>query len=308
VRAATRERAHEAEVPTLAIEVATPSSAQPTVSTLTTEGGRGDGQEREDGVGEEGGEEAEQLPPLGSVFDCTYIKIKTVYDGMDGWECGWCGKIFAQRHASRALRLQHLLKIKRGNIAVCKAAILDKFQKTYQALYDSGRGGIDSKKRLSKCIYESVALQQESAVGNLLKKHGVVVSGSALSPLSESPFSSALAGTSTSTSVRGSKQNSFAFSSQRTISAMNLDIQKLNNATVEMTFADFFHCKTIPDAVVESPRFIWLINVCRLVREDSVVPHQKQIGCELLDLNYANVYKQNKANLLFAKVFVYWPF
>ncbi len=94
-------------------------------------------------------------------------------DGKDGWECGWCGKIFAPRHALRAL--QHGLKIKRGNIAVCKAAILDKFQKRYQALFDSGRGRIDSKKRSSKCIYESMALQQESAIGNLLKKCGVVV-------------------------------------------------------------------------------------------------------------------------------------
>ncbi len=141
------------------------------------------------------------------MFDYSYIKIKTVNDGKDGWECGWCGKIFAPRHALRAL--QHVLKIKGGDIAVCKTAILDKFLKRYQALYDSGRGRIDSKKRLSNCMYESVALQQESAVGNLLKKHGVVVSGSVLSPLSENPFSSASAGTSTSLSVRGGKQNEF---------------------------------------------------------------------------------------------------
>jgi hypothetical protein len=196
------------------------------------------------------------------------------------------------------------LKIKRGNIAVCKAAILDKFQKRYQALYDSGRGWIDVKERSSKCIYESVALQQESAAGNLLKKRGVMVSGSALSLSSESPFTSALAETSTSTSVRGSKQNSLAFSSQRTMSMMNIDIRKSNNATVELAIVDFFHCKNIPDAVVESLRFIQLARVCHLVGEDFVVPHQKQIEGELLDLNYANVYKQNKTNLLkFAKVF-----
>ncbi len=41
VRAANRQRAHEAEAPTLVFEVATPSSTQPTVSTLTTEGGGG---------------------------------------------------------------------------------------------------------------------------------------------------------------------------------------------------------------------------------------------------------------------------
>jgi hypothetical protein len=203
VRAANRERSHEAEAPMLAFEVATPSSTQLTVSTLTTEGGGGGGEEREDSVGEEGGEEGKQLPSLKSVFDCSYIKIKTVNDGKDGWECGWCGKMFAPRHALRALR--HVLKVKKGDIAACKAAILDKFQKRYQALYDSGKGQMNSKKHSSECIYESVVLQQESAVGNLLQKCGVVVSCSTLSPSSVSPFSSASAGTSTSTSVRGSK-------------------------------------------------------------------------------------------------------
>ncbi len=145
MRAANRQRPHEAEVPTLAFEVATPSSTQPTVSTLTTEGGGGGEEEREDGAQEEGGKEGERLPSLKSVFDCSYIKIETVNDGKDGWKCGWCGNFFAPRHASRAL--QHVLKIKGGNIAVCKVAILDKFLKRYQALYDSGRGWIESKKR-----------------------------------------------------------------------------------------------------------------------------------------------------------------
>jgi hypothetical protein len=85
---------------------------------------------------------------------------------------------------------------------------------------------------------------------------------------------------------------------------MNLDIWKSNNATVEMAIANFFQCKNVPDAVVELPRFIWLLRVCCLLGEDFVVPNQKQIGGDLLDLNYANVYKRNKANLLkFAKVF-----
>jgi hypothetical protein len=157
-----------------------------------------------------------------------------------------------------------VLKIKRGNIAVCKAAILDEFQKRYQALYDSGRGQIDSKKRSSECIYESMALQQESAVGNLLKKHGVVVSGSASFPSSESPFSSASAGTSTSTSVSESKQKLFAFSSQRTVPTMNMDIWKSYNATVEMAISDFLHCKNIPGAVAELPRFMRLTPMCCL--------------------------------------------
>jgi hypothetical protein len=71
-----------------------------------------------------------------------------------------------------------------------------------------------------------------------------------------------------------------------------------------MAIANFFHCKNIPDSVVELPRFIRLVCMCCLVGEDFVVPHQKQVGGELLDLNHAHVYKQNKAKLLkFAKVF-----
>ena len=57
IPAANRQRAHEAEAPTLAFEVATPSSAEPTVSTLTTEGGGGGEEEKEDGVQEEGRKE-----------------------------------------------------------------------------------------------------------------------------------------------------------------------------------------------------------------------------------------------------------
>jgi hypothetical protein len=71
-----------------------------------------------------------------------------------------------------------------------------------------------------------------------------------------------------------------------------------------MAIANFFHCKNIPDAVVDLSRFIRLVHVCHLVGEDFVVPNRKQIGGDLLDLNYANVYERNKANLLkFAKVF-----
>jgi hypothetical protein len=183
------------------------------------------------------------------------------------------------------------LKIKKGNIAPCKATIPDRYCERYLALLDSGKGWIKSKKRSNQSIDESVASQQESAVGNLLKKWGgVVVSGSALTTSSVSPFSSSVARTST-ISTRGSHSMPFALSLQRAMSTMNLDIRKSNNATVEMAIADFFHCKNIPDAIVELPRFVQLVHVCHLVGDDFVVPHRKKIGGELLDLNYANIYQ-----------------
>jgi hypothetical protein len=73
--AANRQRAHEAEALMLAFKVATPSSTEPTVSTLTTEGEGGGEEEREDGVQEEGRNKDERLLLLKSVFDCSYIKI-----------------------------------------------------------------------------------------------------------------------------------------------------------------------------------------------------------------------------------------
>jgi hypothetical protein len=276
------------------VEVAMPASTEPTVSTLTTVAPTNDSESEE--------EEDEELPPLKSVFDYKHLQLRTVNGAKHGWECGWCGKIFSPRHASRALR--HVLKIKKSNIALCKATIPDRYRERYLALLDSGKGWIESKKRSKKSIDESVALQQESAVGNLLKKWGgVMVSGSALTTSSVSPFSSSAAGMST-ISTRGSNLMPFALSLQRTMSTMNLDILKSNNATVEMANADFFHCKNIPDAVVELPRFVRLVRVCCLVGDDFVVPHWKKIGDELLDLSYANIYQQNKEELLkFAQVF-----
>ncbi len=102
---------------TLLREASTPSRQATRTSTITTapsdngevdflERGGGDGKEGRGEEGkEEGGERAGQLPPLRSVFDCSYIKIRVVNDGKDGWECDWCGKHFAPRHASRALRM-----------------------------------------------------------------------------------------------------------------------------------------------------------------------------------------------------------
>jgi hypothetical protein len=82
------------------------------------------------------------------------------------------------------------------------------------------------------------------------------------------------------------------------MTSVNMDIRKSNNATVEMAIADLFHCENLPDVVVESPNFSMLIRVCRLVGDDFVVPHQKKVGGDLLDLNFANRYQQYKEDLL----------
>ena len=73
----------------------------------------------------------------------------------------------------------------------------------------------------------------------------------------------------------------------RSVSSMQLDIQRSNDATVEMAIADLFHCENIPNAVVESPRFKQQISVCCLLLGDKFVPpYANKLGSTLFDLNF----------------------
>jgi hypothetical protein len=135
----------------------------------------------EDLVGEEesGGEEGrqgeernepvdEELPPLRSIFDCAYIVVRVVNDGKDCWECRWCSKIFSPKHASCALC--HVLKIRKNDIALCKAAIPEIYHKRYLDLYNANMGHQTVKNHATESAEESVAMQQNDAVENLLRK------------------------------------------------------------------------------------------------------------------------------------------
>ena len=79
---------------------------------------------------------------------------------------------------------------------------------------------------------------------------------------------------------------------------MQLDIQRSIDAAVEMAIADFFHCKNIPNAVVESPRFKRLISECCLLGDKFVPPNANKIGGTLLDRNFKMTYERNKEELL----------
>ena len=88
----------------------------------------------ESGQGEEHGDLLEEeLPPLRHIFDCAYIVVWVVSHGKEGWECRWCNKVFAPKHASCALR--HILKIWKCDIVICKAAIPERDRKRYLDLY-----------------------------------------------------------------------------------------------------------------------------------------------------------------------------
>jgi len=260
-----------------------------TPSSMTTEEEGGGGGEAIDLCGEEGEEVC--LPSISTVWECAYINYNVV-NGKEGWECQWCGLSFKPRHATRAMR--HVLKMKGGDIAICRAAISVNYRDRYQALYDRQVGRGDSKRKADEMISDSVTEQQEAAVKSLLdtRKHPMV-SGVRKSPhsLSSSHVASASGGAARSSS-------SASLQGQRQLSSMQLDIRRSNDAVVEMAIADFFHCENIPDAVVESSRFKRLISVCRLVGDKFVPPNANKIGGALLDLNFKMTYERNKEELL----------
>jgi hypothetical protein len=115
---------------------------------ITTEGEEeGGGGEAIDLCGEEGEEVC--LPAISTVCECAYINYNDVND-KEGWECQWCGLSFKPRHATRTMR--HVLKLKGGDIAICKAVISARYRDRYQALYDRQFTRVDSKRKLDKII------------------------------------------------------------------------------------------------------------------------------------------------------------
>ena len=199
---------------------------------------------------------------------------------------------FKPRHATRAMR--HVLKMKGGDIAICRAVISVNYRDRYQALYDRQVGRGDSKRKADEMISDSVTEQQEAAVKSLLdtRKHPMV------SGVRKSPHSSSSSHVASASGGAARSSSSASLQGQRQLSSMQLDIRRSNDAVVEMAIADFFHCENIPDAVVESSRFKRLISVCRLVGDKFVPPNANKIGGALLDLNFKMTYERNKEELL----------
>ena len=75
------------------------------------------------------------------------------------------------------------------------------------------------------------------------------------------------------------------------------DVRETNNSTLATAIADFFHCNNIPDAVVESPEFKRVVALSRTVDKSFQIPNRRQIGGDLLELNYKNRHDLNSKDL-----------
>jgi len=129
--------------------------------------------------------------------------------------------------------MRHVLKLKGGDIAICKAVISARYRDRYQALYDRQLTRVDSKRKSYEIIRDSVTEQQEAAVQSLLdtrKQPGVSGLRKRKSPHS---FSSSHVAFASGGAARSSSSTSLQ--GQRSVSTMHqLDIRRSNDATVEM--------------------------------------------------------------------------
>lgn len=122
--------------------------------------------------------EESELPPIKHIWECNYIEQCIVRDNKAGWICKWCNNTFFPRHATRVLN--HVLKITKGDISVCKAAIQKAYTKRYRALYDINTTRLDSRKRSKVIDNDHVSINQDAGVNEILarksKTRGNIVS------------------------------------------------------------------------------------------------------------------------------------
>ena len=68
------------------------------------------------------------------------------------------------------------LKIKKGNIAVCSAAISDQYRDQYKVLFNNFSERSFARKRLHEEVHDVMVASQDASVETLLEKRGIMVS------------------------------------------------------------------------------------------------------------------------------------
>ncbi len=176
--------------------------------------------------------------------------------------CLWCNDSFSSWLATRMI--SHVLKRPKGGLGVCTGIIPKARYEWYQEFHDQ-KGEKKEKKRGTDKLITSMTDQQDAAAAmltNSCKKQ-------------ERPIHIDL---SVSSGWGGLKMASDVGIEKR----KTMDIRKSNSALLEMTIADIFHCKHLPDRAVESKCFRKILDVVKVVGSGLTIPSKKNIGGELL--------------------------
>ena len=236
---------------------------------------------------------------LNHIWDAYHIE-DTIIDGVAGWMCKWCGKPFKRKHGTRVL--WHLLKIKGQGIAVCLAIIPQDYITLYQELYNRNVGRAHARVQFKADNEAFVVDRQQDAVASMTAKCAAKASGCAHS--SSRRTSNSLGFELSASKKRrvrlGFQPDKVAQSSIETAvnRLVQTDINAVNNTSLEMAIADFFHCEAVPDRAADSTRFRLVIKLAMLASPDFAVPGRKKVGGPLLDLNYKSIQRANKKTLL----------
>ena len=95
------------------------------------------------------------------IWNDKYVTKVACKAGKQGWQCGWCNKIFSTLHATRVVC--HILKIKGGNIATFQAIIPKEHQECYRTIRDKSIISSSIHAKVKDAIEELIDGHQELA-------------------------------------------------------------------------------------------------------------------------------------------------
>ena len=228
-----------------------------------------------------------------SIWSDKYVTKVACKNGKQGWQCGWCNKVFSTLHATRVVC--HILKIKGGNIATCRAIIPEEHQERYRKIRDTSMSNNSIRAKVKDAIEELIEGRQELATTLFMSGHGT--------SSKKSPKTTTITSFLTSPLPRGEKRKKSSGSIQTTIdtaleNSMQSDIRHSNNSRLTMAIADCIHSDGLPFRFGESPRFHKILRLARTVGNDYTPPNRNHVAGRLLNLNYECCCNENKAALL----------
>ena len=125
------------------------------------------------------------------IWSDKYVTKVAWKNGKQGWQCGWCNKVFSTLHATRVVC--HFLKLKGSNIATCQAIIPEEHQEHYQKIREKSVGNSRIHAKVKDDIDEFIDGRQELATDLFMTAHGISLNKSPNTPTITSFLKSTLA-------------------------------------------------------------------------------------------------------------------
>ena len=224
---------------------------------------------------------AAQFPALKTIWEDQYCQQCQV--GNDkGWECLRCGRQFKPVHHTRAVA--HYAKIPNQGIKVCTSDIPHHEFQRYVNLWNHSKRRKTELTMVKMTITEDKEDKLSSSTEKLMESRNKKPKMS-----TELRRYYETIGMSKSSLPSGQTPIDTAFDILK-----QTDLERMNDARMDMAIATFFHENNLPDRAVNSSSFKIMIKYARMVGSSYNTPARQEIGGTLLDVNYKNVVENNK--------------